>query len=143
MKGFDPRLVMAFAGVLFGVGLAISGMTQPSKVVGFLDVLGRWDPSLAFVMGGALGVHLLLGRIIRKRTAPLYDDRFHLPAATGVNVSLVAGAAIFGVGWGMGGFCPGPAIVTAGTGATPALVFVAAMAVGMAVHHVTARPKST
>lgn len=135
----NPKLVMAFAGVLFGVGLAISGMTQPENVVGFLDVTGHWNPSLMFVMGGALMVSMLLGRRVLRRRAPLYDEKFHLPERTAVDRPLVLGAAIFGVGWGMGGFCPGPAIVAAGSGSTPALVFVATMVVGMAVHHVTNR----
>lgn len=135
----NPKLVMAFAGVLFGVGLAISGMTQPEKVVGFLDVFGQWNPSLMFVMGGALMVSMIFGRRVLRRRAPVYDDKFHLPEKTAIDRSLVVGAAIFGVGWGIGGFCPGPALVAAGAGRTPALVFVATMVLGMAVHWITTK----
>lgn len=127
----------ALAGVLFGVGLALSGMTQPAKVLGFLDVTGRWDPSLMFVMGGALAVHTLLTRVVLQRPRPLFDDDFHLPAKTTVDNRLVAGAALFGIGWGLGGFCPGPALVSAASGALPAVVFAIAMSAGMVLQHLT------
>jgi uncharacterized membrane protein YedE/YeeE len=124
------------AGLLFGIGLGLSGMTQPAKVIGFLDVFGAWDPSLAFVMMGAIVVHFGLARWIRRRERPLLDTRFHLPTATRVDLQLVAGSAVFGIGWGLGGFCPGPAIVALGSGALSAFVFVGAMALGMAVQYV-------
>lgn len=123
------------AGGLFGVGLAISGMTKPSKVVGFLDVSGAWDASLMFVMLGAIAVHFVAHRLITKRRSPLFDTRFHLPTRKDVDIRLVLGAAIFGVGWALAGFCPGPALVTAASGATAALVFVAGMTVGMKIEH--------
>lgn len=123
------------AGALFGVGLAISGMTKPSKVVGFLDVFGAWDPSLMFVMIGAIAVHFVAHRLVTKRPSPLFDTRFHLPTRKDVDARLVLGAAIFGVGWALAGFCPGPALVTAASGATAAIVFVAGMTVGMKVEH--------
>jgi uncharacterized membrane protein YedE/YeeE len=131
------RLTAGIAGAFFGVGLGVSGMVKPAKVLGFLDITGAWDPSLAFVMVGAIGVHLALARFILRRERPLLDDRFHLPATTRVDARLVAGAAVFGIGWGLGGFCPGPALVTAAGGSTAACVFVAAMALGMVLHHVT------
>lgn len=129
------------AGLVFGIGLGLSGMTQPAKVIAFLDVFGAWDPSLMFVMMGAIAVHYGFGRWIRRRERPLLDTRFHLPTATRVDTNLIAGSAIFGIGWGLGGFCPGPAIVTLGSGALPAFVFVAAMAVGMGVQHLAQVPR--
>jgi hypothetical protein len=130
------------AGIVFGVGLGLSGMTEPAKVLGFLDVFGAWDPSLMFVMGGAILVHFVLGRLIRRRERPLLDARFHLPRATRLDKSLIVGSAVFGVGWGLGGYCPGPAIVSLGSGSTPAIVFVGAMALGMAIQFLTRMPKS-
>lgn len=125
----------AFAcGLAFALGLGLGGMTQPSKVVGFLDITGAWDPSLAFVMGGALGTHALLRRWIAARPAPLLGASFALPTRTDIDGRLLGGAAIFGVGWGLAGFCPGPAIVAAAGGASAAMVFVPAMLAGMALH---------
>jgi uncharacterized membrane protein YedE/YeeE len=116
-------------------------MTEPAKVIAFLDIFGAWDPSLIFVMVGAILVHFGLARWIRRRERPLLDTRFHLPTATRIDTKLIAGSAAFGVGWGLGGFCPGPAIVTLGSGAAPAFVFVAAMAAGMALQHLAQLPK--
>lgn len=121
------------AGALFGVGLLVAGMTDPAKVLGFLDVTGKWDASLAFVMVGAIGVHLALLRRIVKLPNPLFDARFHLPSRRDIDVRLVLGAAVFGIGWGLGGVCPGPSFVLAGTGSGYALAFVAAMAAGAAL----------
>ena len=125
----------AGAGALFGVGLAVSGMTKPSKVVGFLDVAGAWDPSLMFVMLGAIAVHFVAHRLVTKRPSPLFDTRFHLPTRKDIDARLVLGAALFGVGWALAGFCPGPALVTAASGATAAIVFVAGMTVGIKIEH--------
>ena len=127
------------AGIVFGVGLGLSGMTQPRKVLGFLDVSGAWDPSLMFVMGGAILVHFALARWIRRRERPLLETRFHVPTTARIDSSLVVGSALFGIGWGLGGYCPGPAIVSLGSGALPALVFVGAMALGMALHYAMER----
>ena len=119
------------AGLLFGLGLALAGMTLPSRVLGFLDMAGAWDPSLALVMVGAIAVHAALGRVIRGREKPLFEARFHLPTRADIDRRLVTGAALFGVGWGLVGLCPGPALVSAATGAPWAVVFVTAMAAGM------------
>jgi len=133
------NLLAYLAGLLFGFGLILAGMTDTSKVIGFLDFFGAWDPSLAFVMVGAIGVHALLFRLIVKRPAPLVDSHFHVPTRRELDLRLVGGAAIFGVGWGLAGFCPGPGIVSLGTGTVAALVFVAAMALGMGVEGRLAR----
>lgn len=119
------------AGVLFAIGLGVSGMTQPSKVTGFLDLFGAWDASLAFVMVGAIAVYAVLYRLTLRRKAPLFDLRFHVPTRKDVDRRLVLGASLFGMGWGLGGYCPGPGLVSAAAGALPALVFVASMALGM------------
>ena len=126
-------LVWFVAGLIFALGLGISGMTQPAKVVGFLNVF-QWDSSLAFVMGGAIGVHFVAYRIRSQMSAPMLSERFALPARTDVSPRLLTGAALFGAGWGVAGFCPGPAIVSASTlGATP-VIFVASMLGGMVLH---------
>lgn len=124
------------AGLLFGLGLAVSGMTQPGKVIAFLDVAGAFDPSLAFVMAGAIAVHALAHRLITRRRAPLFDRTFHLPRRTDVDRRLLVGAALFGVGWGLGGFCPGPALVSLATLRSDAIVFALAMTTGMLLQHV-------
>jgi uncharacterized membrane protein YedE/YeeE len=127
-------LAAAAAGVLFAFGLGLGGMTRPSKVIAFLDVAGAWDPSLAFVMAGAIGVHLVVLRRIRPGQTPLFAARFAVPARGGVDARLVAGAAIFGVGWGLAGYCPGPAVVSVTTHTTDAVAFFAAMMAGIAAY---------
>ena len=125
---------IAFAvvtGVLFAVGLLVSGMTEPAKVTAFLDVTGNWDPTLAFVMGGAILVHAPIVRLVRHRTHPIFDVRFHWPIQHAIDVRLVAGAAIFGIGWGLSGYCPGPALVGLAGAAPAAVVFIAAMLAGI------------
>lgn len=119
------------AGALFGLGLGVSGMTRPEKVLGFLDVTGKWDPTLLFVMGGAVAVHFWAYRWIRGSAAPRLAERYLVPAGSPIDVRLCLGALLFGVGWGLGGYCPGPAIVSLATGSLSALVFVAAMFAGM------------
>ena len=127
--------VVAFvAGLTFAIGLGISGMTQPAKVIAFLDVAGAWDPSLAFVMLGAIGVHLVFARRVKSRAAPRFAPAFSVPRATGIDGRLLAGAALFGVGWGIAGFCPGPAVVSVVTLAPTALAFVAVMLVARAAY---------
>ena len=118
-------------GALFGVGLAVAGMTLPRRVIGFLDFGGAWDPSLAFVMAGAVGVHFLALRLIRRRTAPLFAPAFAPPARRDVEPRLLVGSALFGVGWGLAGYCPGPAIASLGSLAPAAFVFVAAASLGI------------
>lgn len=119
------------SGMVFGVGLVISGMADPAKVLNFLDIAGSWDPSLALVMGGAVVVTFVGYRLVLKRPSPVLMDRFDIPKATAIDPRLVAGAAIFGIGWGIGGFCPGPALTSLTLAAPGTLVFVPAMLVGM------------
>jgi uncharacterized membrane protein YedE/YeeE len=122
------------AGLLFALGLGLSGMTDANKVIGFLNLAGDWDPSLGFVMVGAIGVHAVLYRRVLRRARPLMADAFHLPSRRDVDARLVGGAAMFGTGWALGGFCPGPGIVSlAGQGVTVA-TFVGAMILGMVTH---------
>jgi uncharacterized membrane protein YedE/YeeE len=123
-----------FAGTLFGVGLAVSGMINPAKVVGFLDVAGGWDPTLAFVMGGALLVTIPAFRVILNRPRPVLADGFDLPTKSTLDARLLGGAALFGVGWGLSGFCPGPAVAAVTTGLAPVFAFVAAMMAGMVLY---------
>ncbi len=125
------KVVSFFAGLLFAIGLGVSGMTQPTKVVGFLDLKGNWDPSLAFVMMGAIAVNAVLTRFILKRKYPLFAEKFSLPTRRDLDTRLIAGSAIFGVGWGLGGMCPGPGIVALASGSWMPLVFVASMTAGM------------
>lgn len=127
------------SGLVFGVGLILAGMVDPSKVIGFLDLFGgAWDPSLAFVMAGAIGVHFVLFRVITKRASPIFDAKFQIPTRTDLDPKLIGGAAIFGVGWGLAGFCPGPGVTNLGAGSIAALVFVVTMVLGMWVQHQTA-----
>jgi hypothetical protein len=136
------QLVVSFvAGLLFAVGLIVSGMSNPSKVLNFLDVTGNWDPTLAFVMAGALLVTFPAFHFVLRRSAPLLSDRFHLPTRQQVDAPLVSGAAIFGVGWGLAGLCPGPALTALGSGATSAFVFVASMTAGALVHKYIIEPR--
>jgi uncharacterized membrane protein YedE/YeeE len=119
------------AGALFALGLAISGMTEPAKITAFLDVTGAWDPSLAFVMLAAIAVHLPLVRLARQRQAPLFGRAFHWPKAHGIDARLILGSAIFGVGWGLSGYCPGPALTSLVAGGLPVLAFIGAMIAGL------------
>lgn len=121
------------AGLLFGIGLLLSGMSDPSKVLGFLDLAGNWNPSLAFVMGGAVLVGLVAFRIARRRTQTFLGGVFHLPTARQIDRRLVLGNIAFGIGWGLGGFCPGPGLVSLAAGQPKAVIFVAAMIAGMAL----------
>jgi uncharacterized protein len=129
-------IVFQFAiGLIFGLGLLISGMSDPAKVLNFLDLAGigsgTWDPSLAFVMAGAIAVTFVgYGRVLR-RPQPLFGETFHLPAKQELDLRIMTGPAIFGLGWGLAGFCPGPALTALGFGSSAALMFVAAMMVGM------------
>ena len=133
------RVTEFLVGLLFGVGLIVAGMTDPSKVLGFLDLAGTWDPSLAFVMGGGILVGLGAFATAKKRTTTLFGGAMHLPTSTDIDKRLIGGGLLFGAGWGLAGFCPGPAIVSLGAGQPKAAVFVAAMLAGMAVFEMVER----
>jgi len=129
-----PQQISALlTGLLFGLGLLVSGMANPDKVLSFLDLAGAWDPSLALVMGGAIAVGLVAFRIAGTRTASLLGEPMRLPTRRDLDSRLVLGSLGFGVGWGLAGFCPGPALVAVGAGEVKALVFVASMLTGMAL----------
>lgn len=128
------KLFALLSGLLFGWGLLASGMTQPLKVKGFLDLFGAWDPSLGLVMAGAIAVGLVAFRLARGRSRSWSGSVIDLPDSTLIDTRLVLGGVLFGAGWGVAGFCPGPALVAAAAGSLPALVFVAAMLAGMALH---------
>jgi len=131
------RIAEFAAGLLFGLGLILSGMTDPGKVLGFLDLAGAWDPSLAFVMAGAVGVACFGFALARRRGTALLGGAIALPPATPIDRRLVVGSLVFGVGWGLAGFCPGPALVAAAAGTDEALLFTLAMLAGMAAHGIT------
>ncbi len=128
------QLVILLSGFLFALGLGVSEMTRPEKVLGFLDVFGNWDPSLAFVMGGAIVVYAAALQFVKRRDEPQFGKRYRIPTRTDVTPSLIGGAAIFGIGWGLVGFCPGPGIVAASALVTPALYFLPALIVGILIH---------
>ncbi len=125
-------VVNLLVGLIFGIGLIVSGMANPAKVLNFLDLTGTWDPSLAFVMGGAMLVTMVGYRLAMRRSTPLFDTRFHLPTVSQIDASLIGGSALFGVGWGLGGLCPGPALTTLTLMAPGTQAFVPAMIVGIA-----------
>jgi uncharacterized membrane protein YedE/YeeE len=125
------QLAAAFAtGIIFGLGLSISEMINPARVTGFLDITGHWDPTLVFVMGGALAITIPAFALILRRSRPLLDGEFYLPMKRAVDRPLILGAAIFGIGWGLGGFCPGPALAALASGSPAVLLFVVAMVAG-------------
>ena len=130
-----PVLLQFVIGLIFGLGLLLSGMSNPAKVLNFLDfggiAAGTWDPSLAFVMAGAVAVTFAGFKLILKRSQPLFAPKFHLPTNAEIDRRIILGPAIFGVGWGLAGFCPGPALTALGFGTTAAVLFVAAMFAGM------------
>ncbi|MCA9542991.1 MAG: YeeE/YedE family protein [Myxococcales bacterium] len=128
------RLLSHFAaGVIFALGLAISGMTRPDKVIGFLDFTGAWDPSLMFVMAGAIAVNVALFYPTIRRARPVFAPKFGIPSRSDIDLRLVGGAALFGAGWGLGGYCPGPGLASASTLAPKGLTFVVAMIAGMSL----------
>jgi len=131
------------AGLIFGAGIAISGMINPAKVLNFFDFAGTWDPSLAFVMGGALVVTAIGYSFILKRSAPLFDKTFHLPTARKLDFPLVAGSAVFGIGWGITGFCPGGAVPALGLGEMSAVIFVGSMLAGIVLARFIRRSVTT
>jgi uncharacterized protein len=137
-----PRIFEFLAGLLFGLGLILSGMTNPAKVLGFLDIFGQWDPSLAFVMGGAIAVGVFAFALAKKRTTNFFGGALHLPTSQDINKRLVIGSLLFGAGWGLAGFCPGPVLVSMAAGHEKAVVFVAAMIIGMVGFEMAERGKS-
>jgi uncharacterized membrane protein YedE/YeeE len=134
-------LVAFGAGLVFGIGLVLSGMANPAKVLGFLDLFGRWDPSLALVMAGAIAVSLPAFALAGRRTQTFLLTPLQLPTARNIDKRLVLGSIAFGIGWGLAGFCPGPALVAIGAGQAKALVFVGAMLAGMAAFELVERAR--
>lgn len=135
MKKQIPELLAAlFCGLIFGFGLALSGMLNPARVRGFLDIFGHFDPSLAFVLAGAVAVSAAGYALSRRLRAPVLDDRFHIPERKIIDRPLVLGSALFGIGWGIGGFCPGPGLAALALGLPAAFVFAAAMVAGVLLH---------
>jgi uncharacterized membrane protein YedE/YeeE len=134
------QIVMALmAGLIFGIGLIVSGMTNPAKVIGFLDLAGKWDPSLAFVMGGAILVGVVAFSFARKRDRSLLGAVMRLPTATNIDRRLVMGSLAFGAGWGLAGYCPGPALASLASGGVKPMIFTLAMLAGMALYEVLDR----
>jgi uncharacterized membrane protein YedE/YeeE len=133
------RITEFAVGLLFGLGLILSGMTDPGKVLGFLDLAGVWDPSLALVMGGAIAVGIGAFAVARKRTVAFLGGAMQLPTSQSIDRRLVIGSLVFGAGWGLAGFCPGPALVAAGAGHWQAWLFTLAMVAGMWVHELSAQ----
>lgn len=128
MKNSIAALAVGF---IFAIGLGLSGMTQPQKVIGFLDLFGNWDPSLIFVMAGAILVHFVTYKLIRKKSSPLLSSQWHVPTKKEITPALVIGSFIFGVGWALGGFCPGPAVTSLASFESGPFIFVISMLVGM------------
>lgn len=130
-----PQSIAALvSGTVFGFGLALSGMLNPARVQGFLDIFGVWDPSLAFVLGGAVMVTFIGVRIMYRLDKPAFDETFQVPTKERIDAPLVIGSALFGLGWGIGGYCPGPAVASLAVGHTESFLFVAAMLIGMTIH---------
>jgi len=140
-----PAFFAFIAGLLFGLGLIVAGMANPAKILGFLDITGTWDPSLAFVMAGAIAVGQVAFMLARRRTLSALGLPMQLPAAQAIDLPLVGGSLVFGIGWGLAGFCPGPALVALGAGYSKAFVFVVAMLLGMGAFELisAARRRST
>ena len=134
-------LTALLSGLLFGVGLMVSGMANPAKVLGFLDIAGRWDPSLAFVMVGAIVIGAIAFSLAKRLKKSLLGLPMQIPGNSAVTLRLILGSAVFGIGWGLAGFCPGPALVALGAGFPKAWAFVAAMLAGMAVFELLERAK--
>ncbi|MQT14636.1 YeeE/YedE family protein [Segnochrobactrum spirostomi] len=138
--GLD-RLVQGIAGLVFGLGLVVSGMIDPAKVLNFLDFAGTWDPSLAFVMAGAVAIAFVGFRVAGGRARPILAERFHWPVSRAVDPRVIVGPAVFGIGWGLSGFCPGPAVAALGLLAPGTFVFVGAMLIGMAIARALTAPR--
>jgi hypothetical protein len=137
------NIVGLFTGILFGLGLALSGMTQPQKVLNFLDVTGHWDPSLLFVLGGAVGVTVVTFRFILRRKMPVLGNRYYFSDKIKIDRPLVLGAALFGMGWGIAGYCPGPAVASMAVPNWDVLVFLLAMLLGIFIQKLMASKRAT
>lgn len=138
----QKHLVSALlVGLIFGIGLILGGMTNPAKVIGFLDLFGNWDPSLALVMGGAVAVGLITFKIAGGRPTSLIGEPMRIPTNNDIDRRLLIGSLVFGAGWGLAGFCPGPALVAFGSGSLKATVFVAAMVAGMGLFEIIERSR--
>lgn len=134
------RVGMAFiVGLVFSLGLGVSGMTQPQKVIGFLQLGSGWDPSLIFVMLGAIPVHAIVYFLIRSKKSPFFDTKWHVPTSREITKPLVVGSMLFGFGWALGGYCPGPALTSMGAGSRTAILFVAFMFIGMVLQRMYQR----
>ncbi|KIF79959.1 DUF6691 family protein [Noviherbaspirillum autotrophicum] len=137
------NILFAFAsGLIFGIGLIIAGMANPAKVLGFLDLAGTWDPSLAFVMGGGIAIGLIAFTFVKRRSLSLLGLPMQMPSSRHLDRRLIGGSALFGIGWGLAGICPGPGLVLLGAGTTKGLLFVTAMLAGMAIFEVIERRKA-
>jgi len=132
----NNKIAATIVGFLFAIGLGISGMTNPQNVLSFLDVLSNWNPSLALVMIGAISVHFFFYRSIRRRTKPLLCDQWHVPTNSKISKSLIVGSILFGIGWGLSGYCPGPAITSLATLQARPLIFISGMILGMFIFKV-------
>ncbi|GAA5525566.1 UPF0394 membrane protein XF_0765 [Microbulbifer aestuariivivens] len=140
----NKSMISAFAaGLIFGLGLLVSGMANPEKVLGFLDLFGNWDPSLALVMAGAIGVGLPFFHLAKGREKAVFGSQIQVPVCRTIDRPLVLGSLLFGIGWGLAGFCPGPAVVATGAGEIKAVVFTAAMLAGMGLFTAFSRPAAT
>ena len=128
------NIITVLAGLFFGLGLIISGMTNPAKVIGFLDIAGLWDPSLIFVMIGGIAVAFVGFKYVQNKSQAIFGESIHLPGRSEISKELVIGSLLFGAGWALAGFCPGPALVALGAGYKEAFIFVIAMIVGMCIH---------
>jgi uncharacterized membrane protein YedE/YeeE len=133
------NLAALLVGFIFSIGLGISGMTQPQKVIAFLTFDSKWDPSLLFVMVGAIPVHALAYYLVRRKKSPMFDSRFHLPKKTEITKPLIVGSVIFGMGWGLAGYCPGPAVTSVGAGSVSAAIFTFSMLSGMLIYRIVER----
>jgi uncharacterized membrane protein YedE/YeeE len=140
MKKYQPLAAAFIIGLLFALGLAISGMTQPQKVIGFLQISKAWDSSLLFVMIAAVPIHFVAYRWARNRRSPLFETKWHIPQSKEISKSLVVGSAMFGFGWALAGYCPGPALVSLASLSTTTMVFVASMIVGIVLFKVLMKP---
>lgn len=138
MRLFSAYLI----GIIFGVGISISGMANPAKVLNFFDIAGTWDPSLAFVMGGALVVTFIGYRFVLKRPTPFAANSFQIPTGRAIDARLIGGSALFGIGWGIAGFCPGGALPALGTGVTQVFIFVAALIAGILIARALLTPRN-